>query len=201
VWIKYDLFVTLIFKTNNKRKLMMRSTSFQMSPFPVPNVNGKVAVPHIYTHCSNMFAAIVRNKNGNVVVLEGLVANNSKLEGIDTYWLDLEPSYMDAARKRGRAHDRDEFGFWDKQAYGSTFKRISDTRLQVTMNQVPDKNITVALEKNGVNAYVTLYGELCRLNYIYVHDVFTLGIVPKVEYVEIHAFNRNREEKIFKIIK
>jgi hypothetical protein len=183
---------------------MATAASFTNGPFSVLGVKGSSAVPHIYKQCRNMLGAFVRNKNGNVVVLEGIVTNGC-LTGIDSYWLDLEPSYIKSARKKGRLHDRDEFGYWDNKAYGFAVKKLSNTRLQVIMNQCMDKKITVALESNGVNAYVSIDKELCRLNYIYVHDVTQMGLrtvggfIPKVEYVEIFAYNKNRVEKKIRI--
>ena len=167
------------------------------------DTKGANAIPHVYKQCPNVFGIFVRNKNGNIVVMEALTNSNGSIDKIESYWLDLEPSYRDAARKGGRKHDREEFGMFDNRGYGHTIKDTSDDRKKfiIYMNQLPRVPITIASESNGVNAYVTLKGELCRLEYIYVHDQTTLGLFPTVEYIEVHGINRKREKIVEKMVK
>ena len=158
--------------------------SFTDGPVPFRET-GAPAVAQIKRLNPRVFCAFVRNKNGNVVVLEGVV-NRGRLQGVTSFWLDLESNYKAAARKRGRAHDRDELGMLDHRAYGYTVKPVNDTTLMVTFNQVPRLSMTVTLEKDGaVRARGVLNGKHLTVNYIYVHATTTALLFPRVEYIEV----------------
>lgn len=169
--------------------------SFQDAPIPFPEV-GAAAVPRIVAANPRVFACFVRNKNGNVVVLEGQVSGG-KLVGVEGYWLDLDAAFRAKARATGKRHDRDAFNMLDQRAYGFRVDRVNDTTLSLVFNQLPQKTLQVRLEGgHQVHAYTTLQGQLCRLQYIYVH---AQGLLPRVEYVEVHGLSRHKQHVVEKL--
>jgi len=173
----------------------MSAKSFTTSSFHPPNVSGREAVPHIFRQRPHVFAVIVRNKNGNVVVLEA-APKDGRLSDVDSYWLDLDPSYKKRARAWGRTHDRDEFGMMDRRGYGLRVLSSHAKYLIVSMAQLPNVHLRVRLEGDVTNAYVQLNGAICRLQHVYVHDTVGYGFLPQVEYVEVHGLNRCRQQVV-----
>lgn len=161
---------------------------------------GAEALPEIFARNRNVFCAFVRRKNGNVVLLEGIVKDDGTLEGIDSFWLDLEPAYRAAARARGRQHDRDELNVLDRRAYGFSSVRVNAKTLTIRMNQLPDYPITVRAEANGVHAYAIRDAEIVRLRHIYVHDRSD-GWLPSVDHIDVHVVTRNRVELVVRVTK
>lgn len=168
--------------------------SFKSCEFQPNDVYGADAVPHVFRQNSNVFGTFVRDKNGNIVVFEA-ITNGNTIDHIDSYWLDIEPSYRAATRARGQKHDRVELNMFDRRGYGFSEKRIAPDQIMVTMNQLPKAPITVVKKAKGVDAYVKLNVDgtdrMCKLKYIHVHDTTTLGI-PTVSHIDVHAKYQKR---------
>jgi hypothetical protein len=146
---------------------------------------GSSAVDRVFASNPNVFGVFVRNKNGNLVVIEAIVSNQG-LAAIDAYWLDLEPSYRAAARKKGRIHDRDELNFFDRKAYGYSSRKVDNYTMDMTFRQLPGRSIRVVMSHHhGVKAYCEIAGQQCRLHYIYVHD--NRKLIPSVEYIRVYG--------------
>lgn len=162
------------------------TTSYLQHAF-ASNTCGRDAVSVVKQTTPNVFGVFVRNKNGNIVVLEAVVEVKSRhITNVDSYWLDLEPSYKAAARKKGRLIDRESLGFMDT-VYGFTYKSVSPTHIVLTMNKVRNKPLHVRLTADGCVAEIMLRNELCTLQYIYVHDRTNSWGIPYVEYLEIYG--------------
>ena len=140
----------------------------------------------------NVFGTLVRNKNGNVVVMEGLVAQE-RLQSISFYWLDLEPSYRQQARRKGKPHDRDEFSMWDHKAYGFTETRVSPTRIDITLNQLPQYVIRVEYRDRRVVGHVTYEGQTYTLVCIKVEE--GTGWIPRVARILARVKDGRGQEK------
>jgi hypothetical protein len=135
------------------------------APFAPANVKGIGAIPHIKRAAPGVFCCLARSTNGNIVVMEA-----DKVTGIHFYWLDLEPSYKDAARKKNRVNDRDEFGRLDHIAYGHTQEKQPDHTYIVRMKQLARYPIHVRFVGNKAKAYVTYNSHEYILDFIYVNQ-------------------------------
>lgn len=161
--------------------------SYTDKPFSFPQLKGIEAVDTILKEKPNVWCIFARSKNGNLAIHEAEVKGNT-ITGHDSYWLDLEPSYREAARARGRTHDRDEFSMADRvQAYGFNEEVLGPDKRIVRIRSYPERAITVKLEKSGVHAYVRIQDSLCRLQYIYVQHHFW-----QVEYIELHGIDSKK---------
>lgn len=158
------------------------------------NFTGVEAIPHLLKMNPRIFCILARKRNGNLVIFEGNVENN-QLVGITHYWLELEPSFMERARKRGRLHDRDEMSMFDDYAYGYVDKCIKKgKKFSVIMKHVASRPMVVVLGKNKegkneVNAYLKLGGILSKMEYIWVADDGKLW--PKVTHVDVFGLSRH----------
>lgn len=145
---------------------------------------GAAAIPRIRALNPRVFCAFVRNKNGNVVLLEGRT-QDGRLVDVDSFWLDLEGSYRAAARKRGRTHDRDELSILDRRTYGFTAVRVNDTTLKLVFHQVPALAMFARLNADGsVTGFGQLHGVKMTVQYIYVQATTRL-LIPVVEYIDV----------------
>jgi hypothetical protein len=165
---------------------MASDQSFAHRALPT-QLSGLSAVDVVLREKPSVFCVFVRRKNGNLVVLEAKT-QPGQLLGVDSYWLDLEPSYRVAARKAGRVSDRVELGLLDS-VYGFACERTSPSTLRLRMNQFHALPLLVQLHGDGTcSAQIMIANQTCRLHHIYVHDNTRLGI-PYVEYVEVFGTN------------
>lgn len=75
------------------------------------------------TYAQNILFFIARSKNKNLVIYEGKVSGDGHsfdtAKAVDVYWLDLDPEYQAAKRKKGVTSDKEELNLVEKQfAYG-----------------------------------------------------------------------------------
>ena len=167
--------------------------TFTEHPFP-SNQNGQKAIREIYKLNKSVFLCIARSVNGNVMVYKANVDDKGHLVGIDMFWLDLEPSYMKSARKRGRNHDRDEIGILDTMVYGiDIINKESPTTWQVkfkkfqqvmTIHSFPDKTVTLFRERNKRKQKVFSF---------FIHVRSVIGY-QKVDQVDVTAFNIDNKQ-------
>jgi hypothetical protein len=173
---------------------------WRQAPLSPRHGSGVQAVPAIRARDPGVFATITRRKNGNVVVYRANVSPQGGIDGIDTFWLDLEPSYRAAARAQGRAHDRDEFTFLDRIYYGThtSLGKPPGVTATVCLKKVPEYPLTLRLmaDRIHVHAYVTLKSQMCRLEGIYVHDNGPLS----PDYIELVGLNTQRERVTVRIV-
>ena len=164
--------------------------SFADGPFPY-NLRGADAVDAILKLKPNVWCIFVRKQNGNVALHEARLNGRGHIVGHDSYWLDLEPTYRASAREKGRKHDRDEFKPWDHLGYGFSVetKEERPTSQTVRISQHKERSVVVKAEgKHGVNAYVKINNEVCRLRYIFVENSG-----HTVSHIELHGINRKRQ--------
>ena len=118
-------------------------TTFTVEELPTDKC-GIQAIPTIYNTCNNVFLVVARKKNGNVVVYEGVLDNKRNLKRIDIYWLDLEPSYRQKARKSGRRHDRSSLKKIDKLGYDMyVTKKITPQKWEIQFKVYKQKMIVM----------------------------------------------------------
>ena len=137
--------------------------TFENMLFPNDS-KGILAISHVKRLAPTVFACLARNKNGNLVVMEA-----DEKQGVSFYWLDLEPSYREAARKAGKKHDRDEFGRLDHIAYGYTSRKLG-TGFVVALKQLPHHEIIVRFVNGKSKAYVREKEKEYLLDFIYVNQ-------------------------------
>lgn len=123
--------------------------SFTDAPVSFVEV-GAAAIPLIQAQCPRVFLCVTRSKNGNIFCYEAVLnAHTGHLEGVQSFWLDLEPSYKAAARQRGRPHDRDEMSRFDTVAYGFTFKPLTAHTGSFRMDRAPEHEMFVRVSADG----------------------------------------------------
>lgn len=165
--------------------------SFVDGPFPYENLRGAAAVDAILKLKPNVWCIFVRKQNGNLALHEALLNSNGHIVGHDSYWLDLEPTYKASAREQGRMHDRDEFTQWDRLGYGFHVETSEERSKSQTVRLAQHKQRAVVVKaegKRGVNAYVKINDEVCRLRYIYVENNGNL-----VSHIVLHGINHKRQ--------
>lgn len=141
----------------------MSGKTFTNGPFPAQQ-KGILAISHVKRLAPTVFACLARNKNGNLVVMEA-----DEKKGVEFYWLDLEPSYKEAARKTGRVHDREEFGRLDHIAYGHTVQKLGNGYV-VRMKQLPKHDMLIRFVDGKSKAYVREKDKEYLLDFIYVNQ-------------------------------
>lgn len=175
------------------------------------SLGGQAAVPWVYRKCKEVFCVLTRNYNSNILVWEVTAPHNAK-SPIESYWLDLEPSYRASARAAGRLHDRCERGITDEIPYGYTVNTIDPGNTwEMTMRQVPYVPITVQREvlrdrkgtvRTVYNGYLQLQSApdkpsvLCRLQHIHVHDYMTAFGLPHADKVSVYGLERGTGRSI-----
>jgi len=158
----------------------------------------------------NVLFIIARSKNLNLVVYEALVEEkNKKLlaskKPIDVYWLDVDPAYIAASRKKGIMTDRVDLNFLEKKlAYGVNFEPIKDSSNEYLLKLVAlsDRRISLSIEeKTGLpRATITLTdtsgkAAACYLEKVYVSS--TEGYIrTTVNFVEIFGVVISTGEKM-----
>jgi len=143
---------------------------------------------------------IARSKNLNLVIYEALVEEkDSKTlrvkKPVDVYWLDVDPAYVAANRKKGVKSDRSELNFLESyQAYGVGFEAVKDKTGQYDLKlvAVPDRPIRLSIDEKGIpHTSINLTSseskekEACSLDKVYVSTTEGWLSIPKVEYVEL----------------
>ena len=170
--------------------------TFKSKPFP-DHANWSEAMTLIYKESKNVFLIISRNKNRNLMVYEALTDLQGNLLGIEQYWLDLEPSYVQSARAKGRNHERDELSTLDYFGYGMEVKdKYRPDKWQVQFKQCP-QNMTLRTHKGGVSLYrKNARGEVQKVHHLHLHDRSRMGFLPTVDYVDITAFDVKTKQRI-----
>lgn len=82
---------------------------------------GSVAPPRFTDDERDIALFIERSKNKNVVCYKGVYAGTAldRARPVDGFWLDIDPAYMEANRKKGVASNRTELNVLErKMAYG-----------------------------------------------------------------------------------
>jgi hypothetical protein len=158
---------------------------------------GLQAVPEIMSANSNVFLVIARRKNGNVMVYEAVLNKSREITGIDSYWLDLEPSYQRKSRKKGKKDDREELSVLDHFAYGiKVIQHISKTRWEVMFKQYSQKMIIVVCS-TGVSLYRKGKNKnLQKVESFFLHDRAILNLLPTVDSIDVASYDLRTNKKL-----
>jgi len=130
------------------------------------------------------------------VVYEALLDSDKKLDPkkpLDAYWLNLEPEYQAALRKKGEKSDREDLNMLENNyAYGLTAVETKEKgSFKVTLVAFGDRPLTLLLDSKGVaHAVIKIDGVDCDLQRIYVNSIERTLRLPKVEYVELFGLKR-----------
>ena len=154
---------------------------------------------------------IQRSKNANVVCYKGVFDNEEPLAtgSIDSYWLDVDPAYIEANRKKGKMDNRCDFNIIERKlAYGVSSPHIieapnapisndvarSSKLYSITFVALPSKVMALArFQFNGEHlpvAMCMISGKLSVVCRIFVQSTEPKHFyqLPKVEYVDIFGW-------------
>jgi hypothetical protein len=155
-------------------------------------------IAQVYKHQPTVFLVVKRSKNANLVVYEAVLDDKRNLRAVDIYWLDLEEKYRVDARARGRMHDRDEFGPFDRGAYGITEERVGPREWTFRFNRFPKKTFTLRATDTGASCY----DGPRKVHHLSVHDQPALGFLwPKVTDVKIVSVDTDTKKKHTETVK
>jgi hypothetical protein len=170
--------------------------SFKEKPFP-NSLYGVAAIPTVYAQNSNVFLVVARKKNGNVMVYEAVLDANRNISNINSFWLDLEPSYKQNARKRGRLHDVDELSKIDYFGYGvEIIRKITSQKWEIQFNQYKQKMV-IKVHETGVSLYRKgLKDEVQKVHHLFLHDRQVLNMLPTVDSIDVVSFRLSDKRKI-----
>lgn len=156
----------------------------------------------------NVLFFIARSKNKNIVVYEGMLnaAGNgfNTDKACDVYWLDIDPEYQAAARKKGKMDDRVELGTIEKKfAYGVTPELDSSKKNTYNLKLValPERTAIMFLDESGkLRAQMQVNGKYVDVVSVYVNAVDRTLQLPKVMYVDIAGNDPATGEPVFERI-
>jgi hypothetical protein len=127
-----------------------------------------------------------------MVVYEGMVDASGKLDEknpLDVYWLDIDPEYVEKARKAGRTDDRVDLNVLEKKmAYGSYVDKDASTpdKIVVKLVALPKRLVTITVVDGKPVSKLEISGAQAIVKKIYVHAVDRrFNPLPKVEYVDV----------------
>ena len=178
----------------------------------------------------NLCLYMKRSKNLNLVVYEAHVEPDASGGGefgvsinskkpVEGYWLDIDPKYVEKARKKGRMHDKVEFNFMESSmAYGVTATAKKDSRGEKTQQEyglvfvaLKKRPMTLRLDKVKVShteeekvlptTHLTLKhpesGEEvdCIMDHIDVNSKEGI-VMPTVQYIDLVGYSATTGERI-----
>lgn len=169
---------------------------------PVTALSGPEAIRDVYAHNRNVFLVISRKYNGNLVVLEAILNDRREITDIEMFWLDVDPAYVQVARKNGRLHDREELTSLDLVAYGfDLVNKINPTQWVIHFRKYPKKDLLISVTETGTSSFSKKNGEMYKLFSFHIFDTTVLGVLPTVEYVEIISYNvKTKQKHVDKIV-
>jgi len=170
------------------------------APFSQADVDAaKAQLAELRKTSPNILFVIARSKNKNIVVYEALKKDNAldAAKPIDVYWLDIDPEYVAAARKKGIQTDRNELNMIEKQfAYGVGFEPVQgkSDHYNLKLVALPERPVEMCLDSNGnPQARISINGKSANLVRIYVYAVERMLRTPKVEYIDVIGQDENGE--------
>jgi hypothetical protein len=108
---------------------------------------------------------------------------------VEVYWLDIDPEYVAAARKKGNQSDRNELNAIEKQfAYGVSFEPVAGQagKYNLKLVALAERPVTMYIDAQGkLHATIAVNGAQVDLVRIYVHAVDRTLRLPKVEYIDL----------------
>lgn len=139
---------------------------------------------------------IERSKNKNVVVYESLDSESSPM---GVYWLDIDPAYVEANRKKGVMSDRSEISYLEKKiAYGLTATSAGPGEHDISLVALPQK--VIRLKECPVlkrpRAFTSILGREARLERIYVESKENFFGLPTVLHVLVAGVTVDTNEPI-----
>ena len=161
-------------------------------------MNFKDQVSQIRAQNPDILFIIERSKNQNIVVYEAnrMVGDRKRLDSknpLQVYWLDIDPEYVKAARRKGKMHDREELGSIEKRmAYGFSSEGISGNPsvYRIKLVAFPQREITLYLDSQGrAYALMEISGVQSQLKSVYIHSEERRFALPKVKYIDLEGLD------------
>jgi hypothetical protein len=148
--------------------------------------------PHIPIHTHPLYHYNTHTNNTTNTTINNTINNNTN--NSHRYWLDIEPSYVEAARKKGKMDDRVELNMIEKKmAYGCSAspKPGEEGTFIVKLVAFPSRLVTVKLEDGKPVARMSINGEDHQLKKIYVTATERTLRLPKVEHIDLFAVDKD----------
>jgi len=156
-------------------------------------------VSQIQANNPDILFIISRNKNQNIVVYEAKRTENKQLapeNPVDVYWLDIDPEYVRANRKKGKLDDRVELGSLEKSlAYGVSSNNIPGKpgHYEIKLVAYKERPVIVYLDENKMaHAEMVINGTLSNIKSIYIQvseRIFELR--PDVLYFDLKGIDKH----------
>ena len=171
--------------------------------YDLVKAHGVAARDEIKAISSMVFMVIGRELNGNVVVMEASVNRMGFIKKIEPFWLDLDPEYRKTNRLKKKAHDRDEFNFLDRRAYGVSVDKKNTKSWTFHFNQFPSKKFSVVVDSNGASCFTrdAKTNDMYLVHYLYVNHDKLLGLIPKVRHIDVVGRNPQTGKKVAERLK
>lgn len=169
---------------------------------PAPAYGADLLV-RLRAKCPQVFMVCFRNKNKNVVVYQANTTPDGQTlldPPVVAYWLNLEPSYMEARRQKGIAHDREDLNYWDtKFAWGFSATRDSDTQATFKFQNMPDVPTIVKLNQTGAQLFISYEGRKYNLRSLFICASEDIKIInPQDNVKELYLNALDISEKPYK---
>lgn len=155
---------------------------------------------------ANIQFIIARSKNANIVVYEGMV-KDGKLDAdtpMDVYWLDIDPEYIKANRKKGKNDDRVDLGMIEKKmAYGLSASETAagSGEFNIKLVALSERQVIIKLVDGKPKSYLMINGALCEVSIIYVDATDNWVGLPTVNFVELHGIDADGNAVVERITK
>jgi hypothetical protein len=154
--------------------------------------------------CPEVLMVMHRSKNKNVVVVaanlvDGVLNSESP---VDVFWLDLEPSYIQARRAQGIMHDREELNYIERKfAWGVDPRVIDPTRAQFRFAAEPTQVFDIVVQKGVPRLFTTWQGQqyMVRSAFIDASEQLRLNMRDNVSELSLNCVNltTKKPEKVF----
>lgn len=132
-----------------------------------------------------------------MVVYEANMQNGqlSSSDPVTVYWLEIDPAYQEANRKKNIQSDRSELNYIEKtMAYGLSSEPVAGSagKYKVKLVAFKDRPVSVSLDASGKpKATMQIKGTECSISRIFVKAKDKMFGLPEVEHVDLTGVDAN----------
>lgn len=135
----------------------------------------------------SVFCIIQRSKNSNVLIYKANMKNGAidAENPVSVFWLKIEPSYVEAHRKKGKKDDRTELTHLESSmAFGISWEKLSEKEFKVTFLALKSRPVILKLNKDGLPRGFGKVGDtdVCLVS-MYVQTSQSWLALPKVSHI------------------
>ena len=176
-------------KRKKKKNIYMSVFLSNQAPENSPNL-----LRDLQAICPNVLMVMHRSKNKNVVVVAANIENgvlNTDFP-VDVFWLDLEPSFIQARRAQGIAHDREELSYFERKfAWGVDAHVIDGTRAQFQFAAEPTQSFDIVVQKGVPRLFTTWRDQkyMIRSAFVDATDKLRINMRDNVRELSLNCIN------------